>query len=79
MVTFYSITGVGTQNITLTGTTNSSQLFRVGIPAPGGDDDDEVDKKNNDDDSDPFSDAGVLAGVIIGAIVVSVIVVGGVW
>jgi hypothetical protein len=78
-VTFYSITGGGTQNITLTGTTNSSQLFDVGGVQKGVQDDDEIDKKNEDDDSNLLSNEGVLAGIIIGAVILGAIVLGGIW
>lgn len=78
-VTFYSITGGGTTNITLTGTTNSSQLFDLGGVIKPVVEDDDVDKKNEDDDSNIFSNTGALAGIIIGAVVVGGIVIAGIW
>jgi hypothetical protein len=78
-VTFSSLTGDGTQNITLTGTTNSSQLFSVGFKPSDGENDDDVNKKSNDDDSNLLSNSGVLAGIIIGAVILSGVVLGGIW
>lgn len=78
--TFYSITGDGTTNITLTGTTNASQLFDLGgVLKPVVQDDDDINKKSEDDDTNIFSNTGALVGIIIGAAVVTGVIIAGLW
>lgn len=79
-VTFYSITGDGTENITIIGTATSNQLFDVGGVLAKNDDDNNDNKKNNeDDDSSIVSSTGFIVGIIIAAVVVSGLIFAGIW